>query len=336
MAAAVARRVGVEAEEGPAVPQRDQHLPHRVADALLGDDEVAAAQDRARHEEPAHRVGAVAVEDLADVGVVAQRLRHLLAVVAQDDAVAQARRERRAVEDRAGQDVHRVEPAAGLADVLDDEVAREVVVEPVLVLERVVHLREAHRARVEPHVEDVGDAAHRALAGRVVGVRARQLVDERPVEVGVAVLVERQPAEVALDLLERAVDVDARVVLVVGLPHRHRAAPEAVAGDRPVAGVLQPLAELAVLDVVGHPADVLVERDQPLLDLGHLDEPRRDPLVDQGLPAAPAVRVGVVVGLAAHEHGAGRDGAGLPARPCVAALRWSMMWRLASKTCMPS
>ena len=125
----------------------------------------------------------------------------------------------------------------------------------------------------------------------------------------------RQPAEVALDLLEGAVDVDARVVLVVGLPHRDRAAPEAVAGDRPVAGVLQPLAELAVLDVVGDPADLLVERDQALLDLGHLDEPRRDALVDQRLPAAPAVRVGVVVGLAAHEDRAGRDAAGLALAP---------------------
>ena len=149
------------------------------------------------------------------------------------------------------------------------------------------------------------------LPGRVVGVGPRQVVDERAVQVGVAVLVARQRAEVALDLLEGAVDVDARVVLVVGLPHRHRAAPEAVAGDRPVAGVLQPLAELAVLDVVGHPADVLVELHQALLDLGHLDEPRRDALVDQRLPAAPAVRVGVVVGLAAHQDGAGRDRAAL-------------------------
>ncbi len=218
------------------------------------------------------------------------------------------------VEDRAGQDVHRVEPAAGLADVLDDEVAREVVLEPVLVVERVVHLRERHRARVEPHVEHVGDPAHRGLPGRVVGVGSGQLVDEGAVQVGLAVGVARQGPEVALDLLEGAVDVEARVLLGVGLPHRHRAAPEAVAGDRPVAGVLQPLAEAAVLDVLGHPADLLVELHQALLDRGHLDEPRRDALVDQGLAAAPAVRVGVVVGLAAQQHGAGRDrAAGLAA-----------------------
>ena len=79
------------------------------------------------HQEPAHRVRAVAVEDLAHVGVVAQRLRHLVAVGAEHDAVADAVLERRLVEDAGGQDVQRVEPAAGLADVLDDEVGREVV-----------------------------------------------------------------------------------------------------------------------------------------------------------------------------------------------------------------
>ena len=84
-----------------------------------------------RHQEPAHRVRAVAVEHLADVGVVAQRLAHLLPVAAQHDAVADAAAERRPVEQRRGQDVHGVEPAAGLADVLDDEVARVVVLEPV-------------------------------------------------------------------------------------------------------------------------------------------------------------------------------------------------------------
>ena len=159
----VAGGVRVEREEVPAVPQRDQHLADALADVALGDDQVAAAQDRAGHQEPAHRVGAVAVEDLAHVGVVAQRLAHLLAVGAEHDAVAQAGLERRPLEDRAREHVHRVEPAARLADVLDDEVAREVVLEPVGVLERVVHLGEAHRPGLEPAVHDVGDPAHRGL-----------------------------------------------------------------------------------------------------------------------------------------------------------------------------
>ena len=90
------------------------------------------------------------------------------------------------------------------------------------------------------------------------------------------------------------------------------------------------------LDVVGHPADLLVELEHPLLERGHLDEPRRDALVDQGLAAAPAVRVGVVVGLAAQQDRARRDRRRSPPLPSVAALRWSMICRLASKTSIPA
>ena len=123
-----------------------------------------------------------------------------------------------------------------------------------------------------------------------------ELVDERPVQVV------GPHAEVALELVERAVDVDTGVRRVVAAPDRDRRAPEAVAGDRPVAGVLQPLAELAVLDVVGHPPDLLVEVEHPVADLGRRHEPRRDRHVDQRLATAPAVRVGVLVGLAAQQH----------------------------------
>src|SRR5665648_253581 len=92
-------------------PRTDSHA---VADASLGDDQVATPKDRARHEEPAHGVGAVAVEYLGDARVVVQRLAHLPAVVAQDDAVADAGGERRPVEEGGCQHVHEVEPATCL------------------------------------------------------------------------------------------------------------------------------------------------------------------------------------------------------------------------------
>ena len=57
---------------------------------------------------------------------------------------------------------------------------------------------------------------------------------------------------------------------VVALPHRDRRAPEPVAADRPVAGVREPLAEAAVLDVLGHPVDLLVQLDHPVAERGHL------------------------------------------------------------------
>ena len=213
----------------------------------------------------------------------------------------------RPVEQRGGQHVQCIEPAAGLADVLDDEIARVMAVEPLLVLERVVHLRVGHGTRVEPHVQDVGDAPHRAAAGGVVGVGPGQLVDVGPVQIG------GPHAEVALQFVEAAVDVDARIGRVVRLPHRNRAAPVAVSRDRPVAGALQPLAELAVLDVFGIPGDLLVQLHHAVPECGDGHEPRRHRAVDQRVSAAPAVRVGVLVGLVAEQHravGRRRAGAG--------------------------
>jgi hypothetical protein len=110
--------------------------------------------------------------------------------------VGHARAERRPVEQRRGQHVQQVEPAARLAVVLDDEVARVVVVEPVAVLERVVHLGERHRAGVEPAVEHLGHPAHHRAPGGVVRVRPGQLVDVRAVQVGGA------HTEITLQLIE--------------------------------------------------------------------------------------------------------------------------------------
>ena len=161
-----------------------------------------------------------------------------------------------------------------------------------------MHLREGHRARLEPAVEHVGDTAHRRLARRVIRVRAREGVDEGTVEV------RDLHAEVGLELRDGTVDVCARVCRIVRHPHGDRRAPEAVTRDRPVAGALQPLAEDAVLGVRGGPGDFLVELHHAVADLGDADEPRGHGLVHEGLAATPAVRVGVHVGLLAHQHGA--------------------------------
>ncbi len=212
--------------------------------------------------------------------------------------MAQAVPERRPVEQRRGQHVHGVEPAPRLPDVLHDEVARVVVLEPVLVLERVVHLRERHRAGLEPAVQHLGDAPHRRLPGRVVRVRPGQLVDVGPVQVG------DLDAEVTGQLLVGPVDVHPRILRVVRLPHRDRRAPEPVPGDRPVPRVRQPLAERAVLDVRRRPGDLLVQLDHPVPELRHRHEPRGHSLVDERRVAAPAVRVGVRVAVVPEHHAA--------------------------------
>src|SRR5699024_8942714 len=104
---------------------------------------------------------------------------------------------------------------------------------------------------------------------------------------------------------------------VVADPYRDRGAPVPVAGDGPVAGALEPFAELPVLDVVRHPGDLLVQFHHAVAELAHRDEPGGDALVDQGVLASPAVRVGVVVGFVPQQHGARGHGrlstCGLPA-----------------------
>ena len=278
---------GVELQEAVRIPDWQQRLAHALTDSLLGDDQIAATQDRAGHEEPAHRVGAVAVEDLIDVRVVALGLGHLQPVGAQDDAVGDDLLEGRAVEQCGGKYVLDVEPAAGLAGVLDDEVRRLLLLEGLHVLEWVVVLGERHGARLEPAVEDVRDAAHHGLAGRVVRVRANQLVDVRAVQ-GL-----RSDTEVGLQLLEGAIDVHARVLRIIRHPGWDRRTPVAGAGDVPIAGALQPLTELAVADVFRDPLDLLVEFHHAVADLKHIHEPAGQSHVDQRLAGAPGMRVGV-------------------------------------------
>src|SRR5439155_17080614 len=108
-----------------------------------------------------------------------------------------------------------------------------------------VRLREWHGSGFEPAVEYFGDASHGRFAGRVVGVRPDQLVDEWPVQVG------HLDTEVLLELCDRSVDIGAGIVGVVAAPHGDRSAPETIARDRPVARAFEPFAERAITHVLG-------------------------------------------------------------------------------------
>ena len=103
----------------------------------------------------------------------------------------------------------RIEPAAGLANVLNDVIAGAVGFEPLAVLERVVSLSKWHRTRFKPAVEHLWHATHGRAPGWVIWVWAGQLVNGR------AVKVVDSNAEIGLKLVERTVDVETRVVRVV-------------------------------------------------------------------------------------------------------------------------
>ena len=232
----------------------------------------------------------MAVDDVPRRDDVAERLRHLLALGVGDVAEAQHGLVGALVEEQRRDRDQRVEPAAGLVDRLADVVRGELLVELVLVLERGVPLGERHRARVEPDVDHLGDAAQRLAAGRR---RDHDVVDERAVRV-----LERRRRTARLQLLEGA---DGQRLARLVAPDRQRRAPVALAPERPVDVVLQPAAEAPVLDVLGVPVDGLVGGQQPVLDRGHADVPGRLGVVEQRRAAAPAVRVGVQQALGA-EH----------------------------------
>ena len=286
--------VRVDHEERQGVPQRQQEglgrLPHqarREPRRLLG---VVHA------EVPAERVGAGLCQHLHRLDHVAEALGHLAAVlvvhVAEDDAVAVGG----AVEQQAAEDVQGVEPAPGLIDRLGDEVRREARAEDLLVLERVVVLSEGHGARVEPGVDHVLDALHRAGAARGRARPLEVVVDEGPVRVealAVVGVLRQGPADLAEELLERADDVHG--VAAGALPDRQRRAPVAAARQRPVDDVLEPVAEPALADVLRVPVDLTVLLDQPVAGGGGADEPARCRVVQERLVAAPAE--GVVVAL---------------------------------------
>ena len=152
---------------------------------------------------------------------------------------------------------------------------------------RVAPLGERHRPRVEPGVEHVGDPP-----GLLPAVRAGEgdLVHERPVGV--------EAGQVAAGLGRQVGQaLDHGHVPVRAAPQRQGRAPVAGPGQRPVDVVGQPVAEAAVADVLGAPADAGVLGQQPVLDRRGPGVPGGQRVVDQRRAAAPAVRVGVGVGL---------------------------------------
>ncbi len=159
-------------------------------------------------------------------------------------------------------------------------------------------LRERDRSRVEPDVDHLGHAAHRAAAGVPLAGEG-QVVDVGPVRI-----VDRLASEL-LELRERADAVQVSAPIVVAAPDGEGGSPVPLARQRPVDVALQPLAEAPVLDVVGVPADALVGGDQLLADPRRADVPRRLGVVEQRGAAAPAVRVRVLV-LARQPERAGR------------------------------
>ncbi len=224
-------------------------------------------------------------------------LGHLPAVLGQDVAQAQHVPVGRLVEDQGADRHQRVEPAAGLVDGLADEVGGVGLLEPLRGSGHVgvAPLREGHGPGVEPGVDHLG---HSACLRAAVGAVEGDLVDEGPVRVQLGLVAAGEVGELARATRRTS-----------GGPRRSArsagGAPVAAARERPVDVVVQPVAVPAPLDRVGVPVGPLVLTQQGVLDRGGPDVPGRLGVVHERGVAAPAVRVGVLVGHVAEEQPAG-------------------------------
>ena len=137
-----------------------------------------------RVEEPADGVGAVLLECIHRVDRIALRLTHLLSVLVlnvtqyEDVLIRCLIKENRTLGEEG------IEPSTGLVHGLTDELCRELGLEELLILERIVMLCIWHRTGIEPAVDDFRYTVHLAAT-----VRAAQgdLVDIRLVELDVLV-----------------------------------------------------------------------------------------------------------------------------------------------------
>jgi hypothetical protein len=155
--------VRVEHPERIGVPEREQELPHCLADGVAAEP-VSGPGMLGGEVVPAQRVRAVEVDHLGRLHHIAATLRHLLALGVEDQAEADAVEVAGAVEEQRRDRVQGVEPPPRLVDRLADVVGREAVLEVLCPLERVMELGEGHRAGVEPGVDRGRGAAHGALA----------------------------------------------------------------------------------------------------------------------------------------------------------------------------
>jgi hypothetical protein len=89
---------------------------------------------------------------------------------------------------------------------------------------------------------------------------------------------------------------DDRNFTVVSHPDRQGRTPETVAADAPVAGVLQPFAKPAGLDVPRRPVDLHVIANQSVFEIADPHQPVIGGVIQQRRVTAPAERISMLEG----------------------------------------
>ena len=273
----------VRQQEARGVPD----LPIALGDPrhdLLADRHVVAV---VHHGNPqAEDVGAVLFDDVLRRDDVADRLRHLAALLVHDEAAGDDPLERRAVLDPAADEERRLEPAAMLVVALEVNGGRPGQLRP-----RLEH-RDVGAAGVEPDVEDVQLLPEAPPAARATLSRAEKIGRWMFVPCISPFTGEELPHPG--EELRRGDDS----VALLAVEDRDRNAPKALPGDAPV-GSVGHHAGHPFFTPRGKPLHFpdLLERAAAQTLLVHADEPLLGGPEDDRVLAAPAVRVGVGDGL---------------------------------------
>ena len=284
--------IGQVVHAGLEIVQVAQQEPRRVANAAVrlrqaledvhGDAHVVAVV-RGGHPQ-AQYLRPKLIDDLLGRDGVAQGLGHLAALAVQGEAVGQDLLIGRLALDGHCREERRLEPAAVLVAALQIHLAGPGEAEVL------VQHRHVGNAAVEPHIQDVAVLLH-VVAAAVV---AHGLVPQQ----GLQALAPPDGGAVrrVLHLLRQQTDTVRRqgespAVFAAQRGHRH--APHPLAADAPVRPAAHHVVD-AVVAPVGDPLYVVVDEFQGLvLELRHVDEPLVRGPEDDGVLAAPAVRVAV-------------------------------------------
>ena len=136
--------------------------------------------------------------------------------------------------------------------------------------------------RVEPAINDILDAMHRATAFLA---REDNVVYIRTVEFNII-------WHIRPEFLQFGDTADTvRMSAVVTHPDRQGSAPIAFTTQSPVDIVFQPVAETSVFDMLWIPVDLLIVLMHLIPDGGRLDEPRFTGIVEQGVITPPTERI---------------------------------------------
>ena len=273
--------IGVGDEETVGVPPGNEEVAEDLLDPVLGEAEVLGADNRGVDQVESQGICPVGVQDPGRIRVVLQAFGHLLAVLRQNQAVNHHIPVGGLAEETGSQDHQGVEPAAGLVKPLCDEIGREETLDLILLLKGIVLLGVGHGPRLEPAVQDL----RRTAVGLPVPLD-QDLVDEVLMEIGNLL---------SGEFLQFGNGTDADHVLRILLvdPDRDTGAPEAVAADIPVTGILDPVPESFVADIPRHPVHRVVVGGQTVVEILDLDVPGIDRTVDQRGIGPVAEGVGV-------------------------------------------